>query len=114
MPGLGGAGGDTDLSELMQNPAWPTIVERLRTNPQFYQEFMQLLQTQNPTVFARIQANPMAFMNLVMGGNPNIGGGAGAGARPGAGAGAGAGQPRAPAPGQIQVTSSELEAIQRL
>lgn len=45
MPGLAGAGGNTDLSELMSNPAWPSIVERLRTNPQFYQEFMQLLQT---------------------------------------------------------------------
>lgn len=52
--GLPGAGASNDFSELMANPAWPTIVERLRTNPQFYQEFMQLLSTQNPTVFNRI------------------------------------------------------------
>ena len=46
MPGMGAGapgGGANDFSELLQNPAWATISERLRTNPQFYQEFMQML-----------------------------------------------------------------------
>jgi UV excision repair protein RAD23 len=53
----------------------------------------------------------MAFMNLVMGGNPNIGMGAGG---MGGGAGTQAQQPRRPPPGSIQVTPQELEAIKRL
>lgn len=91
---------------------------------------MQMLQNEQPQLYAVIQQNPMAFMNLMMGGNVNAGGaGAGAGAggmppgmppgmggmpgmpgMPGAGGagGAGAGQPR---PGTIQVSQSEMEAI---
>ena len=58
-----------------------------------------------------IQANPAAFMNLILGGEsgmslPGMGGGAG-----GAGAGAGGGQNP---PGTIRVSPEEMEAINRL
>lgn len=81
---------------------------------------MTRLSTQNPALFAQIQANPMAFMNLVMGGNPNIGlgmpaGAGGAGGQGGAGMpGMGGQQPRRPPAGSIQVSAQEMEAIQRL
>jgi hypothetical protein len=61
----------------------------------------------------------MAFMNMVMGGSPNLpGGGAGMAGMPGMGGmggmgGAPQGRPRPP-PGSIQVTQAEMEAIQRL
>jgi len=85
---------------------------------------MQMLQNEQPQLYAVIQQNPMAFMNLMMGGNVNAAGGAGAGAAgaggmpampgmPGAGGAAAGGQPRPP-PGSIQVTAQEMEAIKRL
>ena len=49
-------------------------------NPAFFQEFMQTLQHQQPQLYAEIQANPMAFMNLIMTGGAGGNGGAGAGA----------------------------------
>ena len=55
----------------------------MRENPDFYQQFMQRLSQEQPQLHAAIQANPMAFMNMVMSGNPNIGMGGG---MPGAGA----------------------------
>ena len=109
-PGMGGVD-NSAFANLMQNPQMPQLAQRLRENPQFYQEFMTRLQTQDPQLFAAIQANPMAFMNLVMGGNPNLPGMAGAGS--GAGAGGQAAAPRR-APGSIQVSPVEMEAIQRL
>lgn len=55
-------------------------------NPAFFQEFMGTLQTQQPELYAEIQQNPMAFMNLIMTGGQ---GGMPQGGMPGAGAGAG-------------------------
>jgi len=52
-------------------------------NPQFYTEFMQMLQNEQPQLYAVIQQNPMAFMNLMMGGNVNAGGAGGAGGQGG-------------------------------
>jgi UV excision repair protein RAD23 len=54
-----------------------------------------------------IQANPAAFMNLILGGD------AGSGLPMGAG-GAGAGAGRQHPPGAIRVTQEELDAINRL
>jgi len=98
------------------------VVDRLRSEPQFYTEFMQQLATSNPALLATINQHPMMFMNLLMAGDPNAvsfgGAGAGAGGQrppamggmPGAGgAGAGAGGPR-----QVQVSPAEMESIQRL
>ena len=48
----GGMGDNNAMAELMNNPQMPMIAERLRSNPQFYQEFMTRLQTQNPLMFA--------------------------------------------------------------
>jgi UV excision repair protein RAD23 len=97
-------------------------VDRLRSEPQFYTEFMQQLGTSNPGLLATINQHPMMFMNLLMAGDPNAfqfgGPGAGAGAGVGGGmppmggmpgAGAGAGGPR-----QVQVSPQEMESIQRL
>lgn len=58
-----------------------------------------------------IQANPGAFMNLILGGDPNSGvplGGAGAGAHGHGGPGG------ANPPGTIRVSQEEMEAINRL
>ena len=65
-------------------------------NPQFYNEFMTMLQSEQPQLYQVIQQNPMQFMNLMMTGDVNAGAGMGAGGMPGAGAmpgmpGAGAG-----------------------
>ena len=65
----------------------------MRENPTFYQDFMQRLSQDDPDTFNAIQANPMAFMNMVMGGSPNIGG---VGGMPGANAGAQAAPRRPP------------------
>ena len=84
---------------------------------------MQMLQNEQPQLYAVIQQNPMAFMNLMMGGNVNAGGAGGAGGLPpgmggmggmppGMGGPAG-GQGQRP-PGSIQVTGAEMEAIKRL
>lgn len=64
---------------------------------------MQQLATSQPQLFQMIQANPGAFMNLILGGDPNtgIGGMGGAG---GAGGAAGHGGPGANPPGTIRVT----------
>lgn len=54
---------------------------------------MQRLSQDDPDTFTAIQANPMAFMNMIMGGSPNlagVGGGAGAGGMPAGMGGAGA------------------------
>jgi len=59
-----------------------------------------------------IQANPGAFMNLILGGDPSTGlaGLGGAGGAHGAGAGAGGANP----PGTIRVSQEEMDAINRL
>ena len=79
---------------------------------------MARLEQDNPQIYQAIQQNPMAFMNMIMGGNPNLGGGMGGmGGRmpPGMGGagqmppGMGGLQQRpGPRPGQIQVTAAEM------
>ena len=71
----------------------------MRENPQFYQEFMQRLAQDDPSTFQAIQANPLAFMNMVMNGSPNLAGvpGGARPAQPGAGGAGGAGMPGMPA-----------------
>lgn len=73
---------------------------------------MQQLAQSQPQLFAVIQQNPGAFMNLILGGDPNAGlapaGGVGGGAHAGHG-GAGANPP-----GTIRVSPEEMEAINRL
>lgn len=97
-------------------------MDRLRSDPSFYTEFMQQLQTQNPMLAQTINQHPMMFMNLLMAGDPNavafggpgMGGGMPAGMGGGMpGMGAGMGGPPGGAPGgrQIQVTPAEMEAI---
>lgn len=72
--GAGGAGGDNEIFEaLAQNPNFENIRQRITQDPAFYQQFMEQLQDQQPNLFAAIQANPAAFMNLVLGGNANVG-----------------------------------------
>ena len=51
MPGMGGAGMNQDqaaLMGLMANPQFAQIAQRMRENPQIYQDFMSRLQTDNP------------------------------------------------------------------
>lgn len=71
---------------------------------------MQQLAQSQPQLFQLIQANPGAFMNLILGGDPNAGLPAGAG---GAG-GQAHGGPGANPPGTIRVSQEEMEAITRL
>lgn len=76
-----GAGGDavSMLQNFASNPMFRQVAERLRNDPAFYQEFLQRMQTDDPQMFQAINANPMAFMNILLGGNPNIGGAMGGG-----------------------------------
>ena len=92
-----GMAGAAAFAELAQNPQFQRIAQRMRENPQFYQEFIQQLQTQNPALWEAIQQNPMMFMNLVMSGNPmaGMGGAGGMGAGMMGGARPAGGQPRA-------------------
>ena len=78
---------------------------------------MQQLAQSQPELFQVIQSNPGAFMNLILGGDPNLlgGGAGGAGGVGGAGAHGGHGGPGgANAPGTIRVSPEEMEAITRL
>ena len=80
------------------------MAQRMRENPQFYQQFMARLEQDNPAVFQAIQQNPMAFMNMIMGGNPNLGAGMPMGGGMGGMGGGQGGPPQArpgPRPGQI-------------
>ena len=43
MAGAGGAGNAAGLAGLFGNPQFAAIAQRMRENPQFYQEFMQRL-----------------------------------------------------------------------
>lgn len=97
------SGVGADMAAFFNNPQFAQIRQRILQNPQFYNEFMQMMQTQQPQLYAAIQANPMAFMNLLLSGGQGV-------------PGAGAGQPRPQAqhPGAIQVTREEMESIQRL
>lgn len=65
--------GTTDFAALINNPNFSAICDRIRQDPGFYNEFMANLQTQAPEIHNAIQANPMAFMNLVLGGDPGAG-----------------------------------------
>ena len=69
---------------------------------------MQQLQQTQPQLFAVIQQNPGAFMNLILGGDPNAG--VPAGGQPAAGGHGGRAHPS----GSLQVTQEEMEAINRL
>lgn len=105
----GGLGG---LAAFVNNPQFQMLRQRMLQNPAFFQEFMATLQQQQPELYAEIQQNPMAFMNLIMSGGQG-------GAMPTGGASVGqphAGQmpPNMPPQGGIQVTPKEMEAIQRL
>lgn len=99
--GLGGAeGGANPLSFLQNNPMFDQLRQRLVTEPQFFQTFMnQLAQTQ-PQLHQAISANPQAFLQLLLG--------SGAG-----GAGGDMGPENDP-PGTIRVTPEEKDAIERL
>ncbi len=97
--GEGNAGGLGGLEALANNPNFAAIRQRIIQDPNFYQQFMQQLQQTQPQIFAMIQANPGAFMNLILGG----GAGAGVGAAGAGGAGAGAAGGADP-PGTIRVS----------
>lgn len=85
--------GGNPFEQFASNPGFQQLRQRILQSPQFYQEFMQMLQTQQPQLYEAIQQNPQAFMHMLLGGGMGggMGGGAGAGAGMGAGAGAGAG-----------------------
>jgi hypothetical protein len=65
--------GEDPFEALSSNPNFENIRQRITSDPQFYQQFMDQLAEQQPNLFERIQANPAAFMNLVLGGNSNVG-----------------------------------------
>jgi UV excision repair protein RAD23 len=110
--GAGGMpAGANPFAALASNPNFGMIRQRILQDPNFYNQFMQQLAQSQPQLFQLIQANPGAFMNLILGGDPNagvpLGGGAGQGHAHG---GPGGANP----PGTIRVTQEEMEAINRL
>lgn len=107
-PSVGGGSmpaGANPFAALAANPNFGLIRQRILQDPNFYNTFMQQLQQSQPQLYAVIQQNPGAFMNLILGGNPNMGVGAPAGGQPSR-------QP--PPPGSIQVSQEEMDAINRL
>lgn len=52
--GMGGGAGGNPLAELAQNPHFAVIMQRIREDPNFYQEFMTKLAQDNPQLFALI------------------------------------------------------------
>ncbi len=44
------------------------IRERLLQNPEYFQQFMQELQTSNPAMYQAVQQNPQILAQLLMGG----------------------------------------------
>ena len=119
IPNLGGASGATGNEALMQlfaNPHFAAIAQRMRDNPQYYEQFMERMRNDQPETYAAISQTSLAFTNMLNTGNPGPmarGGAGGAGAAGGM-PGAGAGQPRPPQGGGIRVTQEEMAAIQRL
>ena len=78
--GLGAGAGGNPFAALAQNPNFALIRQRILQDPNFYNQFMQQLAQSQPQLFALIQQNPGAFMNLILGGDANMAGGVGAGA----------------------------------
>lgn len=84
------------LEFLRNNPMFETLRQRLISEPQFFQTFMnQLAQTQ-PQLHQAISSNPQAFLQLLLGGD--MGGEMG----------------EHDPPGTIRVTQEEKDAIDRL
>ena len=100
--------GGNPFEAFASNPGFQQLRARILQSPQFFNEFMQMLQTSQPELHQAIQQNPQAFMQLLLGGGLPAGGGGNAQAHAGHGHGQGA------QPGQIRVTQEEMEAIQRL
>ncbi len=100
--------GANPFAALASNPNFGMIRQRILQDPNFYNQFMQQLAQSQPQLFQLIQSNPGAFMNLILGGDPNsgvpLGGGGGANRGPGG----------ANPPGTIRVSQEEMDAINRL
>jgi UV excision repair protein RAD23 len=102
-PSYGGGGSAADpagrnpLEFLRNNPMFNSLRQRLISEPQFFQTFMnQLAQTQ-PQLHQAISSNPQAFLQLLLG--EEMGG---------------EGGPDVDPPGTIRVTQEEKDAIDRL
>ena len=109
LPASGDGAGANPFAALANNPNFAQIRQRIISDPAFYNQFMTQLSTSQPQLFALIQQNPGAFMNLILGGagGANLpGAGMGGGAPAGAGRGAGG--------SAIRVSPEEMEAIERL
>lgn len=92
----GGEGaGANPLSFLQNNPMFSQLRQRLISEPQFFQTFMNQLAQTHPQLHQAISANPQAFLALLLG----QGGGEG---------------PENDPPGTIRVTQEEKDAIDRL
>jgi UV excision repair protein RAD23 len=92
----GESSGRNPLEFLRNNPMFNTLRQRLISEPQFFQTFMnQLAQTQ-PQLHQAISSNPQAFLQLLLG---DMGEEAG---------------PDNDPPGTIRVTQEEKDAIDRL
>lgn len=101
--------GANPFAALASNPNFGMIRQRILQDPNFYNQFMQQLAQSQPQLFQLIQANPGAFMNLILGGDPNSGVPLGGGGGHGHGGPGGANPP-----GTIRVSQEEMEAINRL
>ena len=89
--------GRNPLEFLRNNPMFDTLRQRLISEPQFFQTFMnQLAQTQ-PQLHQAISSNPQAFLQLLLGGDMG-----------------GDEETENDPPGTIRVTQEEKDAIDRL
>jgi hypothetical protein len=62
------------LEQLLSNPNFEMIRQRLITDPNFQTEFMAMLQEQMPTAYQTISQNPEVFMRLITHGMAGEGG----------------------------------------
>lgn len=92
--GGGEGAGANPLSFLQNNPMFNQLRQRLISEPQFFQTFMNQLAQTHPQLHQAISANPQAFLALLLGQ-----GGEG---------------PENDPPGTIRVTQEEKDAIERL
>lgn len=60
------------LMELVQDPNFQVLRQRLIENPGFYGELMENLQQNRPEIYDAIQANPQLFMQLMTASGGNM------------------------------------------
>ena len=65
-------GSENPFASFVNNPSFGALRQRILQSPEFFNEFMQMLETSNPEIKAAIDANPQAFMMALLGGGAGM------------------------------------------